>query len=100
MPRQRVADHTRAQFNRAGLPVLPVALVQRAAFQTMTYTGKLPYQQTGGEAAAENVASLADAVVAIVGLDVPHGTTSPAAKIVPCPAPLRRSQLTAIQGGA
>lgn len=66
--RQRVADHTRAQFVRAGLPVLPVELVQRAAFQTMTYTGQPPYRQAGGEAAADNVTKLAAEVTAIVGL--------------------------------
>ena len=49
--RQRVADHSRSQFVRAGLPLLPVELVQRAAFQSMTYTGKPPYVQEGGEQA-------------------------------------------------
>jgi chromosome partitioning protein len=66
--RQRVADHSRAQFVRAGLPLLPVELVQRAAFQSMTYTGQPPWRQDGGEQAAANVASLADAVLAIIGL--------------------------------
>jgi len=56
--RQRVADHSRAQFVRAGLPLLNIELVQRAAFQSMTYTG--------------NVASLADEVLEIVGLDIPR----------------------------
>ena len=69
--RQRVADHSRGQFTRAGLPLLPVELVQRAAFQSMTYTGQPPYQQTGGEAAAANVTSLANAVLAIAGLTLP-----------------------------
>jgi chromosome partitioning protein len=66
--RQRVADHSRAQFLRAGLPLLPVELVQRAAFQSMTYTGKPPWRQDGGEQAAANVASLVDEVLAIVGV--------------------------------
>lgn len=65
--RQRVADHSRAQFVRAGLPLLPVELVQRAAFQSMTYTGKPPWLQDGGEQAAANVASLVDAVLHIIG---------------------------------
>jgi chromosome partitioning protein len=69
--RQRVADHSRAQFARAGLPLLPVELVQRAAFQSMTYTGQPPWRQDGGEPAAANVASLADAVLAIIGLRLP-----------------------------
>lgn len=37
--RQRVAEHSRSQFVRAGLPLLSVELVQRTAFQAMTYTG-------------------------------------------------------------
>jgi chromosome partitioning protein len=69
--RQRVADHSRSQFVRADLPLLPVELVQRAAFQSMTYTGKPPYLQEGGEHAAANVASLADQVLAIIGLHLP-----------------------------
>ncbi len=69
--RQRVAEHSRGQFARAGLPLLPVELVQRAAFQSMTYTGQPPYAQTGGEQAAANVTALADAVLAAAGLDLP-----------------------------
>src|SRR6202044_3662825 len=68
--RQRVADHSRAQFVRAGLPLLPVELVQRAAFQSMTYTGKPPYRQDGADQAASNVASLTDAVLALLALDL------------------------------
>jgi len=75
--RQRVADHSRTQFVRADLPLLPVELVQRAAFQSMTYTGTPPWRQDGGEQAAANVASLTDAVLAIIGmapgLPVPEG---------------------------
>jgi chromosome partitioning protein len=70
--RQRVADHSRTQFVRAGLPLLPVELVQRAAFQSMTYTGKPPWRQDGGEQAAANVASLTDAVLTILGLHSPR----------------------------
>jgi len=66
--RQRVADHSRTQFVRAGLPLLPVELVQRAAFQSMTYTGKPPWRQDGGGQAAANVVSLTDAVLDIIGL--------------------------------
>ena len=79
--RQRVADHSRAQFVRAGLPLLPVELVQRAAFQSMTYTGKPPYRQDGGEQAAANVASLTDAVLALIGLTLPGGTSAEAVKL-------------------
>jgi chromosome partitioning protein len=72
--RQRVADHSRAQFERADLPLLPVELVQRAAFQSMTYTGKPPWRQDGGEQAAANVSSLVDEVLHIVGLQLPPVT--------------------------
>jgi chromosome partitioning protein len=72
--RQRVADHSRAQFVRAGLPLLPVELVQRAAFQSMTYTGRPPWRQDGGEQAAANVASLVDEVLGIIGLHLPPVT--------------------------
>jgi chromosome partitioning protein len=69
--RQRVADHSRAQFDRAGLPLLPVELVQRAAFQSMTYTGRPPWRQEGGEQAAANVVSLVDEVLAVLGVNLP-----------------------------
>ena len=72
--RQRVADHSRTQFLRAELPLLPVELVQRAAFQSMTYTGRPPWRQDGGEQAAANVASLVDEVLDIIGLQLPPVT--------------------------
>jgi len=68
--RQRVAEHARAQFVRADLPLLSIELVQRTAFQAMTYTGKPPYAQDGAGAAAENVSSLVDEVLGIVGVDL------------------------------
>jgi chromosome partitioning protein len=68
--RQRVADHSRAQFARAGLPVLPVELVHRVAFQTMSYTGQPPFVSDPGGGAASNVESLTDAVSDLLGLPV------------------------------
>jgi hypothetical protein len=41
--KQRVTEHSKAQFEKAGLLVLPVELVHRNAFQSMTYTGHEPY---------------------------------------------------------
>jgi chromosome partitioning protein len=70
--KQHVADHTREQFVRSGLPVLPVELLHRAAFQSMTYTGNPPYRQAGGGQAAANVASFADEVLAVMGLNLPQ----------------------------
>jgi chromosome partitioning protein len=66
--RQRVAEHSRAQFAKSGLPLLPVELVQRTAFQTMTYTGVPPYQADPGGGAAANVDALVEAVATLVGL--------------------------------
>jgi chromosome partitioning protein len=68
--RQRVAEHSRAQFEKAGLPLLPVELVQRTAFQTMTYTGVPPFTAEPSGGAAANVEALVDAVAVIVGLDI------------------------------
>jgi chromosome partitioning protein len=72
--RQRVADHSRSQFEKAGLPILPVELVQRTAFQAMTYTGQPPFLSDPGGGAAANVDALAEAVASLVGLRlVPRG---------------------------
>ena len=68
--RQRVADHSRTQFAKADLPLLPVELVQRAAFQTMTYTGQPPFQAEPSGGAAVNVDALADAISNLVGMDL------------------------------
>jgi chromosome partitioning protein len=68
--RQRVADHSRSQFERADLPILPVELVQRTAFQTMTYTGQPPFLSDPYGGAALNVDALADAVAGVVGLSL------------------------------
>ena len=67
--RQRVADHSRAQFAKAELPLLPVELVQRAAFQTMTYTGQPPFMADPSGGAALNVDALADAVAKLIGIE-------------------------------
>ena len=66
--RQRVADHSRVQFRKADLPLLPVELVQRAAFQTMTYTGQPPFVADPAGRTAANVEALADAIGALIGL--------------------------------
>ena len=69
--KQRVAEHSRSQFERAGLPVLPVGkLGQRTAFQTMTYTGAPPFSAEPSGGAAANVEAIVDAVTSIVGLRI------------------------------
>ena len=78
--RQRVADHSRAQFEKANLPILPIELLQRTAFQTMTYTGEPPFMSDPGGGAAANVDALAEAVAALVGLRIaPHARRERAA---------------------
>ncbi len=97
--RQRVTDHSRAQFIRAGLPLLPIELVQRAAFQSMTYNGLPPYRQDGGEPAAANVMRLTDAVLVIVGLDLPAADDAAAAPAV-APESRRRPHLRVVEATA
>jgi chromosome partitioning protein len=68
--KQRVTAHSKAQFEKAGLSVLPVELVHRNAFQHMTYTGKEPHLVDPKNGAAENVEAIADAVAEILRLPV------------------------------
>jgi chromosome partitioning protein len=66
--RQRVAEHSRSQFARAGLGLLEVELVHRTAFQQMTYTGQPPFVTSPDGGAARNVTAIADEVAAMIGL--------------------------------
>lgn len=66
--RQRIADHARNQFLQAGLPILSVELVQRVAFQTMTYTGEPPFVSDPHSGAALNVDALANAIAGLIGI--------------------------------
>jgi chromosome partitioning protein len=68
--KQRVTEHSRAQFEKAGLPVLKVEFVHRNAFQSMTYTGQEPYLVDPTSGAAANVEAIADAVSQILGIPV------------------------------
>lgn len=74
--RQRVADHSRQQFVHANLPMLNVELVQRTAFQTMTYTGEPPFRQDPDSSATANVNSLLDEVADLVGLKLLPATAT------------------------
>ncbi len=66
--RQRVAVHSRKQFADRGLPLMATELMERAAFRTMTYTGKVPASEDPTSGAAQNVAALADEVAVIMGM--------------------------------
>jgi chromosome partitioning protein len=70
--RQRVHEHSRSQFARAALPLLQVELVQRTAYQAMTYTGQPPALSEPNGGAAQNVEAIVDAVAELVGLPVPE----------------------------
>ncbi len=66
--RQRVAQHSREQFVKRGLPLLSAELVERAAFRMMSYTGKPPEEDDPEGGAAENVRALADEVAGLLGM--------------------------------
>jgi chromosome partitioning protein len=66
--KQHVTEHAKAQFERAGLTVLPIELVHRNAFQNMTYTGQEPFLVNPQSGAAENVEAITDAVAELLGL--------------------------------
>ena len=66
--KQRVTEHSRSQFSKGGLPLLPVELVHRVAFQNMSYTGEPPHRAEPGGNAAQNVDRLVEAVAELVGL--------------------------------
>jgi chromosome partitioning protein len=68
--RQRVTGHSRAQFEKAGLQVLPVEFVHRNAFRGMTYTGQEPYLLNAKSGAAENAEAITDAVAEVLRLPV------------------------------
>ena len=68
--RQKVAEHSRGQFVKAGLPLLRTELIQRTAFQHMTYTGKPPHAQDPNGGAARNVEALASEVAGLLGLSL------------------------------
>src|SRR5262249_37909175 len=69
--RQRVAEHSRTQFMKAGLTMLGIELVRRTAFQTMTYSGEPPSIPEPAGGAARNVEALADEIVGILRLALP-----------------------------
>lgn len=77
--RQRVADHSRAKFEKADLPILPVELVQRTAFPTMTYTGEPPFVSDPCGGAAINVDALAEEVAKLTALKLRPRDTAVAA---------------------
>lgn len=64
--RQRVAEHSREQFKRAGLPLLPVEIMERVAFREMTYSGRSPQATAPDGAAAANIKAFTSAVLELV----------------------------------
>ncbi|WP_076955698.1 ParA family protein [Teichococcus deserti] len=68
--RQRVAEHSRRQFEAKGLPLMRCELVERAAFKMMTYTGQSPSEDDPEGGAASNVAALTDEVMGLLGMPI------------------------------
>jgi chromosome partitioning protein len=59
----RVSRHVRKTLEGEGIPILKSALMERAAFQAIHLTGKVPRQSEPKGAAAENVTALAQEVM-------------------------------------
>ena len=59
----RVSRHVRNSLEGEGIPILRSTLMERAAFQAIHLTGKVPRQSEPKSAAAENVAALAREVI-------------------------------------
>jgi len=94
--RQKVAEHSRGQFVKAGLPLLRTELIQRTAFQHMTYTGEPPHVQDPEGGAARNVEALADEVAGLLGL----GLAGAASVQAPGPRQAARRGRAPTAGGA
>lgn len=59
----RVSRHVRKSLEGEGVPILKSALMERAAFQAIHLTGKVPRQEEPKGAAAANVTALAQEVM-------------------------------------
>jgi chromosome partitioning protein len=59
----RVSRHVRKSLEGQGIPILKSTLMERAAFQAIHLTGKVPRQADPKSAAAENVTALAQEIV-------------------------------------
>lgn len=66
--KQRVASHTRSLFEQLEIPILPVEVMVRNAFQTMSFNGQPPFMTEPSGGAAANVEALAKAVSEKIGL--------------------------------
>lgn len=63
-----VSKHVRRSLEREGVPILKSALMERAAFQAIHLTGKVPRQFEPSSAAAANVTALAAEVMEYVSV--------------------------------
>jgi chromosome partitioning protein len=56
----RVAQHARSEIQSNAIPVLKTEIIQRAAYQTIHFTGATPSKETDPKAAVELAAALAE----------------------------------------
>jgi chromosome partitioning protein len=61
----RVAQHARSEIQSNAIPVLKTEIIQRAAYQTIHFTGATPTQDTDAKAAKEIAAALAEILEAL-----------------------------------
>ncbi|MBV9509571.1 MAG: ParA family protein [Caulobacteraceae bacterium] len=61
----RVAGHARAEIQSNAIPVLKTEIIQRAAYQTIHFTGQTPTRETDAKAALEIAAVLAEILEAL-----------------------------------
>ena len=62
----RAAKHVREEVEGQGVPCLPAALIERVAYREMHITGEVPRQRDANSPAAENVAAVTRAILAIL----------------------------------
>jgi chromosome partitioning protein len=62
----RVAQHAREEIQGAGIPLLRTEVIQRAAYQSMHFTGSTPAGAGGDPKAAAEVGGVLNELLAIL----------------------------------
>jgi chromosome partitioning protein len=62
----RVAAHARAEIQAAGVPVLATEIIQRAAYQSIHFTGRTPAAPGGDAKAAHEIALVLDELLSVL----------------------------------
>lgn len=63
----RVAGHARSEIQANALPVLTTEIIQRAAYQSIHFTGATPAHPEGDHKAAREIGAVLDEVIAVLG---------------------------------